>query len=518
MPRRENPLDPTDNPVTAFAVRLRRLRAEAGTPSYRAMAARSYYGYTTLAEAASGRRLPSWEITRAYVRACGGDLAVWERLWRETAEAIGPSRDSRHGKGGERSPPQPSAEPNHASADAAVDPARAGTLPELMGMLDGLRARAGLSLRMLVERSRDEPGHGTAPVLARTTVADFLQGSRPPGLQDVLRIVELCGGTPSDLRAWETACDRLLPVEQAPPAEGGPADGDQAGGPIDYSWRGGPTVLRILLGAQLRRLREERGISTERAGYEIRGSHSKISRMELGRVGFKERDVSDLLTLYGVSDPAERASLLELVKKANAPAWWHRYGDVLPSWFEVYLGLEEAASLLRTYEVQFVPGLLQTEEYAEAVVRLGYSDASDEEVERRVWLRTTRQRRFASPGAPTLWAVLDEAVVRRPVGGYDVMRRQVEHLIAMSELPNVTLQIVPFGAGGHAAAGGPFTILRFAEPDLSDIVYLEQLTSALYLDKPTDVDTYVRVMNELGIKALHPRTTRRLLLELLDGV
>ncbi|MEU9023785.1 helix-turn-helix transcriptional regulator [Actinomadura sp. NPDC048394] len=287
---------------------------------------------------------------------------------------------------------------------------------------------------------------------------------------------------------------------------------------MDYSWRGGPTVLRILLGAQLRRLREERGISTERAGYEIRGSHSKISRMELGRVGFKERDVSDLLTLYGVSDPAERASLLELVKKANAPAWWHRYGDVLPSWFEVYLGLEEAASLLRTYEVQFVPGLLQTEEYAEAVVRLGYSDASDEEVERRVWLRTTRQRRFASPGAPTLWAVLDEAVVRRPVGGYDVMRRQVEHLIAMSELPNVTLQIVPFGAGGHAAAGGPFTILRFAEPDLSDIVYLEQLTSALYLDKPTDVDTYVRVMNELSIKALHPRTTRRLLLELLDGV
>ncbi|HEU5027530.1 MAG TPA: helix-turn-helix transcriptional regulator [Spirillospora sp.] len=277
-------------------------------------------------------------------------------------------------------------------------------------------------------------------------------------------------------------------------------------------------VLRLLLGAQLRRLRERQGIPTDRAGYEIRASHSKISRMELGRVGFKERDVSDLLTLYGVSDPAERAPLLELAKEANTPGWWHRYGDVLPSWFEVYLGLEEAASLLRTYELQFVPGLLQTEDYAHAVVRLGYSDASDEEVERRVQVRTTRQRRFASPGAPTLWAVLDEAVVRRPVGGYEVMRRQVEHLIAMSELPNVTLQIVPFGAGGHAAAGGPFTILRFAEPDLSDVVYLEQLTSALYLDKPTDVDTYVRVMNELSIKALHPRTTRRLLLELLDEV
>jgi transcriptional regulator with XRE-family HTH domain len=304
-----------------------------------------------------------------------------------------------------------------------------------------------------------------------------------------------------------------LPQDSAAPTP--PAEEDQPGRLIDYPRRGGPTVLRILLGAQLRRLREERGISTEQAGYEIRGSHSKISRMELGRVGFKERDVSDLLTLYGVNDPAERAPLLELAKEANTPGWWHRYGDVLPSWFEVYLGLEEAASLLRTYELQFVPGLLQTEDYAHAVVRLGYSDASDEEVERRVQLRTTRQRRFTQPGAPTLWAVLDEAVVRRPLGGRDVMRRQLQHLIEMSELPNVTLQIVPFGAGGHAAAGGPFTILRFAEPGLSDVVYLEQLTSALYLDKPTDVDTYMRAMNNLCITAARPDDTGRLLTGIL---
>ena len=274
-------------------------------------------------------------------------------------------------------------------------------------------------------------------------------------------------------------------------------------------------MLRILLGAQLRRLREARGISTEQAGYEIRGSHSKISRMELGRVGFKERDVADLLTLYSVTDPADRATMLELAKEANTPGWWHRYGDVLPSWFEVYLGLEEAASLLRTYELQFVPGLLQTEAYARAVVRLGFSDASDEEVERRVQVRTTRQERFTSPGAPTLWAVLDEAVVRRPLGGREVMRQQIQHLIQMSELPNVTLQIVPFGAGGHAAAGGPFTILRFAEPVLSDVVYLEQLTSALYLDKPTDVDTYMRAMNNLCITAARPDDTARQLTTLL---
>ncbi|MGH3243515.1 MAG: helix-turn-helix domain-containing protein [Spirillospora sp.] len=287
---------------------------------------------------------------------------------------------------------------------------------------------------------------------------------------------------------------------------------------VDYPRRGGPTVLRILLGARLRKLREARGISTEQAGYEIRGSHSKISRMELGRVGFKERDVADLLTFYGVSDPAERAPLLELAKEANTPGWWHRYGDVLASWFEVYLGLEEAASLLRAYELQFVPGLLQTEDYARAVVRLGFNDAADEEIERRVQLRTHRQERFTAPGAPTLWAVVDEAVVHRPLGGREVMRQQIKHLVEMSELPNVTLQIVPFGAGGHAAAGGPFTILRFAEPGLSDVVYLEQLTSALYLDKPTDVDTYLRAMNNLCITAERPDRTTDYLRHVLNDL
>ncbi|MEU5883379.1 helix-turn-helix transcriptional regulator [Spirillospora sp. NPDC047279] len=283
---------------------------------------------------------------------------------------------------------------------------------------------------------------------------------------------------------------------------------------IEYPRRGGPTVLRILLGSQLRRLREACGISTEEAGYEIRGSHSKISRMELGKVGFKERDIADLLTLYGVDDPAERAPLLELAREANTPGWWHRYGDILPSWFEVYLGLEEAASLIRTYEVQFVPGLLQTAEYAQAVVRLGFAEASEDDVQRRVRVRMTRQERFTAPGAPTLWAVLDEAVLRRPLGGGKVMRGQIEHLITMAELPNVTLQVVPFGAGGHAAAGGPFTILRFGEPGLSDVVYLEQLTSALYLDKPADVDIYMKAMNNTCITAARPDDT----VDILTGI
>ncbi|WP_197016327.1 helix-turn-helix domain-containing protein [Actinomadura viridis] len=285
---------------------------------------------------------------------------------------------------------------------------------------------------------------------------------------------------------------------------------------LDYPRDGGPTVLRILLGAQLRRLREARGMSTEEAGYEIRGSHSKISRMELGRVGFKERDVADLLTLYGVEDPEERDSLLQLAKEANTPGWWHRYGDVLPAWFETYLGLEGAASLLRSYEVQFIPGLLQTEDYARAVVRLGYHDASEEDVQRRVHLRMTRQERFTQPSGPTLWAVLDEAVLRRPLGGREVMRAQIRHLIDMTLKPNVTLQIVPFGAMEHAAVGGPFTILRFAEPGLSDVVFMEQLTSALYLDKPSDVDTYMRAMNNLCIAATRPDDTVKFLTTVLE--
>ncbi|MBG0822825.1 helix-turn-helix domain-containing protein [Planomonospora sp. ID91781] len=265
--------------------------------------------------------------------------------------------------------------------------------------------------------------------------------------------------------------------------------------------RGSSTVLRIVLGAQLRRLREARHITLEQAGRTIRASHSKISRMELGRVGFRIRDVADLLTLYGVLDEGERGALLGLVEQANQPGWWHNYGDVLPSWFETYVGLEESASVIRNYEVQFVPGLLQSEDYARAVIRLGHADASEAELRRRVGLRTARQRLLRASEPPHLWAVLDEAVLRRPLGGPEVMRGQIDHILDAIELPNVTVQIAPFSIGGHAAAGGPFSILRFAQPDLPDIVYMEQLTSAVYLEKRDEVERYLEVMERLCIAA-----------------
>jgi hypothetical protein len=279
----------------------------------------------------------------------------------------------------------------------------------------------------------------------------------------------------------------------------------------------GPTVLRMVVGAQLRRFREAAGISTEDAGYEIRGSHSKISRMELGRVGFKGRDIADLLTLYGVTDPGVRDTLLELAEHAGTPGWWQAYADVVPGWYEPYLGLEQGALVARVYEVQYVPELLQTPGYARALLSARHPEADQEGIERRVELRMARRRVFERPDPLKLWAVLDEAVLRRVVGGPLTMRAQIEHLIEMAELPNVTVQVLPFASGGHAAECGPVTLLRFAEPELPDVVYLEQLTGALYPDRAADIARYRDVLDRIGVQAEPPSSTPRILHALLNG-
>ncbi|MFG2599252.1 MULTISPECIES: helix-turn-helix transcriptional regulator [unclassified Streptomyces] len=287
-------------------------------------------------------------------------------------------------------------------------------------------------------------------------------------------------------------------------------------GPVAAGESSGSVVRRILLGSQLRRLRDSRGITREAAGYSIRASESKISRMELGRVSFKARDVEDLLTLYGVTDEGERDSLLGLAREANVAGWWHSFGDVLPGWFQTYIGLEGAASLIRIYEVQFVHGLLQTEGYAHAVVSRGMRGAPAAEIDRRVALRLERQKALVAERAPRFHAVLDEAALRRPYGGREVMRDQLRHLIEMSEQPNVTLQVMPFSFGGHAGESGSFTMLRFPESDLSDIVYLEQLTSALYLDKAEEVAQYEKAMVRLHADSPGPEESRDLLRGLLQ--
>lgn len=284
----------------------------------------------------------------------------------------------------------------------------------------------------------------------------------------------------------------------------------------------GPTAVRILLGSRLRRAREAAGISPSAAAYRIRASASKISRLELGRVGFKSRDVADLLTLYGLTDEDERARLLALADGANTPGWWQQYADVLPSWFEAYVGLEEAAAVIRTYEVQFVPGLLQTADYAAAVTAATSPGAatrpSDDSVANRVQLRLARQQLLSRPDPPHVWAVVDEAALRRPIGGRQVMRAQLEHLLEMAKLPAITLQVMPFRYGAHAAEGGAFILLRFVEPDIPDVVYLESLAGATYLDDQASLDIYIQAADRLAVDAADPATSMEIIAEIRDDM
>jgi hypothetical protein len=280
---------------------------------------------------------------------------------------------------------------------------------------------------------------------------------------------------------------------------------------------GAPTARRIVLGAQLRRLREAAEISRADAGYAIRGSDSKISRMELGRVGFKERDVSDLLTMYGVSSPDERDVFLEMVRKSNERGWWHRYSGTMPTWFQDFVGLEESASLIQNYELQFVPGLMQTEDYIRAVIGRGRPELLDQEGERRVALRLQRQKVLTRQGAPRLWVVVDESVLHRPIGGRRVQLEQVEYLLELTKQSNITLQVLPTAMSGYAAEGA-FSILRFAEPTLPDIVYIEHLSGALYLDRPEELEIYSRVIDHLAVDAETPDRSREMLAKIRAAI
>jgi len=279
--------------------------------------------------------------------------------------------------------------------------------------------------------------------------------------------------------------------------------------------RGGPTVRRMLLGAQLRRLRTEAGISREDAGEAVRASAWKIHRLENGQVGYKERDVTDLLTRYGVADPVEIATFISMAREANMPGWWNPYSDVLPQWFRAYVDLEAVAAQIRTYEGQLVPGLLQTAEYMRAVMRGALLDDTAEEVERRVVTRLTRQQLLTHDDGPRLWAVVDEAALRRPAGGSQVMRGQLERLTDATRLANVTLQVLPLTAGVHPAMTGAFSILRFADQELPDVVYVEHLTNALYLDKRDDVDQYLHVIDRISMRAAPPDKTADILHKIL---
>jgi transcriptional regulator with XRE-family HTH domain len=279
--------------------------------------------------------------------------------------------------------------------------------------------------------------------------------------------------------------------------------------------RGGPTVRRMLLGAQLRRLRTDKGLTREQAGEAVRASAWKIHRLENGQVGYKERDIIDLLRLYGVTDPDEIDAFVDLAREANQPSWWNPYGDLLPQWVRAYVDLESAATLIRTYEGQLVPGLLQTDDYMRAVMR-GALHEPPEDTERRIALRLTRQALLTRPDGPRLWAVVDEAALRRPVGGREVMRAQVAWLLQATQLPSVTLQVLPLAIGAHPGMAIAFSILRFPDVGLPDVVYLEHLDNATYVDKRESVDHYYHVMELISARSSAPEKTPEILDKILS--
>jgi hypothetical protein len=272
----------------------------------------------------------------------------------------------------------------------------------------------------------------------------------------------------------------------------------------------GAKAMSRVLGNYLRALRESRGLAPVEAGRHIRAHASKISRMETAHVTLKTRDVEDLLTLYGV-DPKERAEIIHMVERSARPDWWQPYGEVVPDWLQGLIGLERDAHVIRTYETQFVPGLLQIPAYAEAVVLSGHRLAPPREVEQRVALRRERQRRMTEPGAPVLWALIDEGVLHRPVGGRQVMHDQLTYLIEVLRRPGVRLQIASYEASAAATPGAAVTYLRFAQGFLPDVVYLEHMTSAVYLDRLEDLDRYRAALDELSALAATPAESRAML-------
>lgn len=279
-----------------------------------------------------------------------------------------------------------------------------------------------------------------------------------------------------------------------------------------------PTARRMILGVQLRQLREAAGMSRTEAGRLLRGSSSKISRMELGQVSFKDIDVEDLLTSYGVHDTEQRRRYLDFAGEANQTGWWRKYGDVMPDWLDDLVGLEQAASRIQGYELVFVNGLLQSEEYAHAVASNGKPNATQDEIDQRVAMRMRRQQLLRRPDAPKLWVVMDESVLHRPVGGASVLRRQIEHLLEVTaDLPNISVQVVPNAVSGYAAET-PFSILRFAEPELPNLVYVEYHSDAQYIDDRKQTEPHIRAFDRLMVDAYTPERTRQMLDKLRNEI
>ncbi|MCH0562728.1 MULTISPECIES: helix-turn-helix transcriptional regulator [unclassified Streptomyces] len=278
--------------------------------------------------------------------------------------------------------------------------------------------------------------------------------------------------------------------------------------------RSAPTVGQVVLGRRLLDLRERAGLKREEAARVLRVAPATVRRMETAEVSLKIPYLQLLLKAYGVGDE-EAGAFVRLAEEANKPGWWQRFHDILPGWFSMHVSLEGAAALIRQYEPHFVPGLLQTEDYARAVLTSGaIGQTSPDDIERHVALRMQRQDLLTRQGAPRLWVVMDETALRRPVGGPQTMRAQVDKLLDGTQLPHVTLQIAEFSAGPHPGTYGPFVLFRFAMPELPDMVYSEYLTGAVYLDARHEVATHLEVLDRMAAQATTAHRTKEILQDL----
>jgi transcriptional regulator with XRE-family HTH domain len=278
--------------------------------------------------------------------------------------------------------------------------------------------------------------------------------------------------------------------------------------------RPAPTVGQVVLGRRLQELREAAGIRREEAARVLRVAPATVRRMEMAEVALKIPYVQVLLTTYGVADD-EAAAFVALTEEANQPGWWQRFHDVLPDWFSLYVSLEGAAGLIRSYEPHFVPGLLQTEDYARAVMQAGtIGQTGPGAIERHVSLRMARQQLLERENPPHLWVIMDETVLRRPVSiRGEVMRKQLDRLLEFAERDRVTLQVAEFENGPHPGTYAPFSLFRFAEPELPDMVFTEYLTGALYLDSRKEVSMHLEVLDHMTAHAASAQRTKKVLRE-----
>jgi transcriptional regulator with XRE-family HTH domain len=274
-------------------------------------------------------------------------------------------------------------------------------------------------------------------------------------------------------------------------------------------------VLRMILGRQLQALREKAGLSYQEAADAIYSSEWTIRRIEAGKGALKPLNIKSLLVTYGVTDVREIDAFLGLARDASRPGWWHTYSDVLPDWFRVAVGLEESASLIRAYEPQVVPGLLQTEGYVRAITAASFPSEQQEDSERRVALRLGRQGLLQRPAPPEYWVVLEETVLRRPIGGPGVMRGQIKCLMEAASRPNITVQVLPFAAGWHPAMYGMYNVFRFPDDAIPDVVYSEGLTSAYYLNKPEETGKYTEALDRMAAQAATPDQSISILRKIL---